>query len=109
SHDGLRLCDGWPTSWTGQALDVRGVCTPWGRVGFALRWHDTRPAILWEIEPAQGQADELPVVTAPRIDPTWSGRGWEGEALLQPTTEPPTAPASDLNGATGPMEGESFS
>ena len=106
--DGLRLCDGWATSWAGQDVDVHGVRTPWGTAGFALRWHETRPAVLWEVEPGPGaDPDRPPVVTATRLDPDWSGTGWEGEALL-------AAPqgATVVTGATdlpAPGEGESFS
>jgi len=106
--DGLRLCDGWATSWSGQDVDVHGVRTPWGTAGFALRWHETRPAVLWEVEPGPGaDPDRLPVLTATRMDPDWSGSGWEGEALLAaPKGVAPTAAASDQ---PVPGEGDSFS
>ncbi|MFM7064805.1 MAG: hypothetical protein ACKO04_15150, partial [Actinomycetes bacterium] len=106
--DGLRLCDGWATSWAGQDVEVHGVRTPWGTAGFALRWHETRPALLWEVEPGPG-ADPAhpPVVTATRMDPEWSGAGWEGEALLAaPKGAGPAAGAVDQ---PVPGEGDSFS
>ncbi len=106
--DGLRLCDGWATSWAGQDVEVHGVRTPWGTAGFALRWHETRPALLWEVEPGPGaDPDRPPVVTATRMDPDWSGAGWEGEALLAaPKGAGPATGATDL---PVPGEGESFS
>ena len=106
--DGLRLCDGWATSWAGQDVEVHGVRTPWGTAGFALRWHETRPALLWEVEPGPGaDPDRSPVVTATRMDPDWSGAGWEGEALLAaPKGAGPATGATDL---PVPGEGESFS
>jgi hypothetical protein len=105
--DGLRLCDGWATSWAGQDVDIHGVRTPWGIAGFALRWHETRPAVLWEVEPGPGADPERPpVVTATRMDPDWSGTGWEGEALL--AAPKGAGPATGTTDQPVPGEGESF-
>lgn len=50
-----------------------------------------RPALLWEIEPAEGVDTALePVWRAPALDPTWSGTGWTGEALLAAVEVPST-------------------
>jgi len=89
---GPRICDGWDPQWAGVGVEAHDVVTPWGRAGFALRWHGNRPAVLWEIEPGPGtDVDTPPLLTAPAIDPTWTGEGWQGEALL---AEPPGMPPS---------------
>ena len=76
--DQLRLCGYWPPAWLGQGVEVHSIPSRHGPVSWAVRWHADRPALLWEIE---GGAIDL-VVTAPGLDPAWSGRGPGGEALL---------------------------
>ena len=72
--------------WLGRGFEVHGAPTRWGRVSYAVRWHGARPALLWDVETADGTA---PVrLTAPGLDPTWSSSEPAGEALLAPV-EPP--------------------
>lgn len=41
---------GIPEPWWGASFDVRGIVgDPFRRVGFAVRWHGPRPALLWEV------------------------------------------------------------
>lgn len=73
-----------PDAWLETSLDATGISTPLGTVGYAVRWHGDRPALLWECSPASDGAAgpaEL-VVTAPGLDRVWSGVGASGEALL---------------------------
>lgn len=63
-------------SWFGHSIEVLGEQVGPHRVGWALRWHGERPALLWEVEPA---ADE---VTCPGIDPGFRSSGVRGDALL---------------------------
>lgn len=74
----IALLRWWPPEWTGEALEVHGLPTAAGRLGFALRWHGRRPALLWELVGA-GPAVS---VSAPGLDPSWSALGRRGEALL---------------------------
>lgn len=67
-----------PAEWRGQPIDVRRCGTPNGRVSFSVRWHGTRPALLWDRE-GGGDAIEL---RCPGLDPTWSTVERSGEALL---------------------------
>lgn len=55
-----------------------------GVVSFAVRWHATRPALLWELTPYPGTApNAFPVtITAPGLDPSWSTTATQGEVLL---------------------------
>jgi hypothetical protein len=65
----------WPDEWRGLAVDVRDAPTRRGTVSFAVRWHGTRPALLWEV-PAGTP------VRAPGLDPAWSSNEPAGETLL---------------------------
>ncbi len=123
--DGVSLLEGWTSALAGRSIEVHDAETPWGRVGYAIRWHGRRPALLWEaVEPASTIRWTCPV-----IDPAWSSTDATGETLL---AEPEGLPELDLvesstevladpsaadaaSGAatepeppTGPMEGESF-
>ncbi len=70
-----------PVAWLGQSLDVEGLCTAAGVVSFAMRWHGSCPALLWE---RTGGADDV-VLTAPGLDPNWVTTSRSGESLLAPT------------------------
>ncbi len=75
-----------PPTWLGQSWEVHGLSTPAGRLGYAVRWHGDRPALLWELEPHPG-AGPL-TVRAPGLDPVWSSTETSGEALLAPVPVP---------------------
>jgi hypothetical protein len=80
----LALCSALPDEWRGQNFEVHDAPTHAGKVGFAVRWHGERPALLWEVEPHDGVG---PVrLTAPGLDPAWSTTEPRGEALLQSLT-----------------------
>jgi hypothetical protein len=72
--------------WFGQGIELHDAPTSLGSFGFAVRWHGERPALLWELDPADpGQ----PVrIEAPGLDPSWSSTEPVGEALLQPAPLP---------------------
>lgn len=67
-----------PPEWRGQALEVHGLPTAAGRLSFALRWHGTRPALLWELA---GEGPDVALGSS-GLDPDWSAGGRRGEALL---------------------------
>ena len=109
--DGVDVLTGWTPDTAGAPVEVHDADTPWGRVGYAVRWHGRRPALLWEV------ADAIGDVTwrSTTIDPEWSSSEPSGEALLaepeglgdldlvEATVETLGTPPSD-----GPAEGESF-
>jgi hypothetical protein len=65
--------------WHGENIAAHDVPTRFGRLSFALRWHGTRPAVLWELD----ERDGAPVtLRAPHLDPGWSTTQPTGEALL---------------------------
>lgn len=67
-----------PDSWLGQSIDVRSCGTANGRVSFSVRWHGSRPALLWE---RLGGSDAVEL-RCPGLDPSWSTLDRSGEALL---------------------------
>jgi len=79
---GLRLLDGWSVAWARAPIEASAVPTPWGTMSFALRWHGSRPALLWEVEPWIEVHRSEPSLRSVALDPSWQGSGWRGEALL---------------------------
>jgi hypothetical protein len=77
---GLELLPAPRAEWRGRDLEVHAAPTRHGTVGFALRWHGDRPALLWEVA---GARPDL-VISAPGLDPGWSTTRHSGEALLDP-------------------------
>lgn len=67
-----------PADWKGHPVEVNAVPTRGGLVSYAVRWHDSRPALLWE--------SEMPGLRlhAPGLDPLWMTEEQHGEALLAP-------------------------
>jgi hypothetical protein len=54
---------------------VHDAPTRRGPVSYAVRWHGTRPALLWD-------APDGVELRAPGLDPSWSSSVPRGEALL---------------------------
>lgn len=83
TDEGRLLPLGIPRRWLGSNFEVHGVPTgPRSTVGFAVRWHGERPAVLWEQHgPAQ-------LLTAPAVDADWSSDAVSGEALWAPPPQP---------------------
>jgi hypothetical protein len=83
---GLRLLSVFPPSWYGLPLELHDAPTSHGRLSYALRWHGTRPALLWELD---SPGDAGPVrITVPGLDPAWSTTASRGEALLAEVNHP---------------------
>jgi hypothetical protein len=75
--DGADLMPGLPRSWYGQSIEVYGRPVVAGRVSCAIRWHGSRPALLWEAWPAMH-------LTCSSLDTSWSSGEAKGETLLGP-------------------------
>ena len=76
AHGGIELLPMFPDAWVGQSVAVYGEHTPFGRLSFAVRWHGSRPALLWELDRPG------PVALHCGLDPTWSTTEPRGDALL---------------------------
>ncbi|GMU78108.1 MAG: hypothetical protein AMXMBFR46_09040 [Acidimicrobiia bacterium] len=59
-------------------MEVSGAPVAGGSVSYAVRWHGTRPALLWD-------APEGVVLRVPGLDPAWSSGVARGDALLAAT------------------------
>jgi hypothetical protein len=78
--EGLALLPVLPSHWYGGGIEIDDAPTSWGLVSYAIRWHDDRPALLWDVRPHDGLG---PVrLTCPGLDPTWSSTEPRGDALL---------------------------
>jgi hypothetical protein len=83
ADEGRLLPLGIPRRWLGSNFEVHGVPTgPRSTVGFAVRWHGERPAVLWE------QHGPPQLLTAAKVDPEWSSAASTGEALWAAPPEP---------------------
>jgi hypothetical protein len=78
----LVLCPVVPESWLGVGWEIHDVPTRFGRLGYAVRWHGERPALLWELDLHPGL--EAPTLRIPGLDPSWEGGAERGDALLSP-------------------------
>jgi hypothetical protein len=83
ADDGRLLPLGIPRRWLGSNFEVHGVPTgARSSVGFAVRWHGERPAVLWE------QHGDTQRLTAPKVDPEWATDAVSGEALWAAPPQP---------------------
>ena len=91
SADGLDLLPVAPDAWRGRPVEVHGLATPSGRLGFAVRWHGERPALLWELQrhpvPDEGP-DRDAVLRIPGLDPSFATTEASGEVLLAAPADP---------------------
>lgn len=78
SDSGLVLLPEMPAEWWGQPIEVHDAPTRHGTVSFAVRWHGSRPALLWDRDGRDGIE-----VVAPVLDPSFRSTAARGEALLR--------------------------
>ena len=73
---------GVPEPWLGANFEAHGLTAdPYRTIGYAVRWHGSRPAVLWEVKGAPGL-----LLTGGGADAQWHSTDSTGEALL---AEPP--------------------
>jgi len=83
--DGLDLLPVHPAGWYGAGVELHDAPTVHGRLSYAVRWHGTRPALLWDLEPHPG----CPIrIAVPGLDPHWSTTERRGDALLADVAPP---------------------
>ncbi len=92
--DGLALLPVHPDGWYGGGIEVHDAPTAHGHLSYAIRWHGTRPALLWDLEPHEGSGPVT--ITVPGLDPTWSTTELRGDALLAEVVPPAEAEAMTL-------------
>ncbi len=74
---GADLLAGFDPAWAGRGLEVYAAPAGAAVVGFAVRWHGQRPALLWDTSAPMH-------LTCSGLDPAWSTHEARGEALLAP-------------------------
>ena len=79
STDGLDLLPVVPDAWLGRPVEVHGLATPVGRLGYAVRWHGERPALLWELDRHGAGSDDV-ALRVPGLDPGFSTTSSSGPA-----------------------------
>jgi hypothetical protein len=73
--DVVDLLPAFPAEWNGAPLDLREAPTTRGPVSCSVRWHGSRPALLWDVP-------EGVTVRASALDAAWSSTEPTGEVLL---------------------------
>lgn len=81
ARDHLVVLPALPGDWKGAPLDVRGLATRHGLLSFSVRWHGSRPALLWELVPPT-QRPSSPVALRCGLDEFWTTSEPSGESLL---------------------------
>jgi hypothetical protein len=76
SDAAIDLLPGYSEEWSGQNVAAYELRQQSRTLAFAVRWHDQRPALLWEL-------NEPGTLTCRRLDPSWSSRERRGEVLLR--------------------------
>lgn len=85
--DHIVMAPALPAAWRGVSADASSIATRHGTLSFSVRWHGSRPALLWDLTPpdrsaAAGLDDGVALRCG--LDPSWSASGPAGEALLGP-------------------------
>ena len=73
----IALFPSYTSKWFNVPVEVSSMPTSNGEVGYAVRWHGDRPALLWE-----GKMNLQTTFTSPGFDPAWQSNEARGEALL---------------------------
>lgn len=84
--EGLDLVPVFPASWYGAAVELHDAPTAHGRLSYVVRWHGTRPALLWELD--AGLVERPVRIAVPGLDPEWTTTLRRGEALLAEVAPP---------------------
>ena len=73
-----------PEAWRGASVDARSLVTRHGVLSYSVRWHGTRPALLWDLQPAR--VDDPATRLRCGFDESWASTDLAGEALLSTGT-----------------------
>ena len=78
----VALFPSYNSKWFNTSLEVSNMPIANGEIGYAVRWHGDRPALLWE-----GTTNSQVHYIAPGLDPDWENSENRGEWLF-PKQEP---------------------
>ena len=74
--DHIVMAPALPAVWRGASADALSIVTRHGTLSFSVRWHGSRPALLWDLTPADRSATARPAAgggTALRARPVLVG------------------------------------
>ena len=69
-----------PEAWRGASVDTRSLVTRHGLLSFSVRWHGTRPALLWDLQPIR--VDDPATRLRCGLAESWASEALVGEVLL---------------------------
>ena len=69
-----------PEMWRGASVDTRSLVTRHGLLSFSVRWHGTRPALLWDLQPVR--VDDAATRLRCGLAESWASEALAGEVLL---------------------------
>ncbi|MCY4663822.1 MAG: hypothetical protein OXC00_04065, partial [Acidimicrobiaceae bacterium] len=69
-----------PEAWRGASVDTRSLVTRHGLLSFSVRWHGTRPVLLWDLQPVR--VDDPAVRMRCGLAESWASEALAGEVLL---------------------------
>ncbi len=81
--DHILMAPALPAAWRGASADAHSLVTRHGTLSFSVRWHGSRPALLWELQPSMRRPPP-PVALRCGLDESWTTPEPSGEALLNP-------------------------
>ena len=82
--------------WIGVGIQIRNAPISSGNIGYAIRWHGTSPALLWEADTPQRIK-----VNAWSLDKSWFSTEHIGETLL--SKQFPKETAVSIHAETSPL------
>lgn len=83
TSDTIDVVPGMQRAWLGQNLRASRLPTPFGTLSYAVRWHGSRAALLWEME---DHTEREFTMTCRSIDPAFATTERSGETLLEEPT-----------------------
>ena len=86
NRSAVALFPGYSPRWFNIPVEVSAMPSGNSKIGYAVRWHGNRPALLWE-----GQSEEDLMFIAPGFDKDWQSLEIRGEALFSPQEPEETA------------------
>ena len=100
----IQVASSYNSDWIGIGMQVKDAPVSIGTLGYAIRWHGTSPALLWEAK-TLGKV----IINAEAIDKNWSSTEHVGETLLEKQLAPETAVTihSDTSLLRNPVNPES--
>jgi putative Mn2+ efflux pump MntP len=82
----IQVASSYNPDWIGIGMQVKDAPISAGTLGYAIRWHGTSPALLWE-----AKTSSKVIINAEVIDKNWSSTEHVGETLLAKQLAPETA------------------